>query len=892
MNFFRRSHNDDESTDSDESSHSEEATDDEAPEHEADAQEEDEECEAIESTPVNNSYNVHEEHSDSEDDESYETDDEEPKKRGWFGFLRGKKSESYDEESDEEEAVEPVEVDHSNKSPPVVNVDKPAVVEAEEEEIAQAIQRVQQRIADYRKKQANGVAAVEVMSDKLDEPVDADVKDVQNKNECARDVCLVDAIADEKEPESLNNETQESANDKVTELNDNMKVNATPTANENKPTLENNTQDEDDDPPSLSERRTLLSLAAEHNRVDVIKELLSMTDSISDRQSLLQGTEGTEFVPPPLHAAVAHGSIDAVACLLRMGADPSLRPMYDESNGEEGNYKKYHRRSAWELAFGSWIRMNEAESTKSKWFRFGSSKDNGGYVSKEGVRYKRIAGLNIPQAKLDGIHHAFTAEALRAIGSDEVDRLSQLIEAGMTPDIEVAGKTLKKWAGEMDAVASLALMMRGGFEEEEHDDEEEERDDTVQVTEGDDINADMTELDERLVGLSNKDIITLIHENESLIPALTCCRDDLAEETEMCQNILRDIQATGGKGGLTSHSLLDLVRSLKENRQDMEMSLAEWQRAWEEREDELDWFWEEAIGDELREEFSRNGVLDEVGEPLRAGMKPISVDATLQELNYRYNEANNRVATLRSSIASLAEESARYRDEIDNSGLSGALSLVRNLRSEVKELEEKISLAQAGESICRRKIELIQRRIGHPVNGDTEELQDFQLNEIAEKQNGEGRSHSPVNSCEPIESAVVSNHRVPTPEIFCSQTKVMQDGNANNNKTNLEKDTEAPILDDNTTESDDDDHSEEEAIASCSEGSVEDASSFEEDYEGVENAVDKVMHSEAHVEVENSEVADFDDSENDTRSVERSKSLSMKQSELRESGMSTAIVVR
>ena len=38
-------------------------------------------------------------------------------------------------------------------------------------------------------------------------------------------------------------------------------------------------------------------------------------------------TNKVVFVPPPLHAAVAHGSVNAASCLLRMGANPSIRPI-------------------------------------------------------------------------------------------------------------------------------------------------------------------------------------------------------------------------------------------------------------------------------------------------------------------------------------------------------------------------------------------------------------------------------------------------------------------------------------------------------------------------------------------------------------------------------------
>ena len=217
--------------------------------------------------------------------------------------------------------------------------------------------------------------------------------------------------------------------------------------------------------------------------------------------------------------------------------------------------------------------------------------------------------------------------------------------------------------------------------------------------------------DERLVGLSSKDILMLIQENENLILALTTCRDDLAEEASACQNILRDVQASGGRGGLSSQSLLDLVHSLKEKRRDLEESVKNWQHAWEEREDELDFFWEEVLNDEWREHLSQSGILDNVSDT--STMMPMSPNASLDDLTRRFCEFDNRVNTLRESIASLADECARYQAEVERAGMSGALSLTKSLREELKEMESQLSEAKSGEAMCRRKLELIQERLNN-----------------------------------------------------------------------------------------------------------------------------------------------------------------------------------
>ena len=53
------------------------------------------------------------------------------------------------------------------------------------------------------------------------------------------------------------------------------------------------------------------------------------------------------FVPPPIHTVMDHVSAHAASYLLRMGADPRVRPKLDEDNffGKEstGKYAHYHK---------------------------------------------------------------------------------------------------------------------------------------------------------------------------------------------------------------------------------------------------------------------------------------------------------------------------------------------------------------------------------------------------------------------------------------------------------------------------------------------------------------------------------------------------------------------
>ncbi|KAL3763117.1 hypothetical protein ACHAW5_010747 [Stephanodiscus triporus] len=275
----------------------------------------------------------------------------------------------------------------------------------------------------------------------------------------------------------------------------------------------------------------------------------------------------------------------------------------------------------------------------------------------------------------------------------------------------MAGKTLLDWAGDMDArdcrefLSTLRSSEGNGGEI------------AIKKIEECNISARQSPVvhDARLSGLTLGDIHMLVYENLNLIPHLTACRDDLAMETSICQSIL------SGGGSLSSHSLLELVRALKDQRARAKDSCAAWHAAWEEREDELDFFWEEVLDDGLREELGV--ILDQVQEE-EGGMMSSSIvndpqqnkddDATMDERRVaidNFIDVESRVKALRASIASLAEESAKYIVEIERHGMSGALSLTKSLRGEVKEWEKKMHLARVGEGLCRRKIDIIKQRI-------------------------------------------------------------------------------------------------------------------------------------------------------------------------------------
>ena len=843
-------------------------------------------------------------HSDDDSEYTYVTDDEEEdelaaksssNKKGWFSFLRRKdhhddeeedddaSEDSYESEDNEEEEMEGGS-DHESvvsETAPVTDADQHSTAASSSEEeddedildqidkynppptnnneeetedesilMAQAIQRVQQRIQShggniYNALETKDQQLVDSLRGVKDESVIREVvgramdrEEEIEKKELKQVVDLEQKVKEEEEvlhEDLINDKAEETSTSKQPFIEHGVCVENNEVApnysrsngaagngvkmmngegykEDEKHTLkdgrdenearDDQTNDEDDDDddddeeeegPTLEEQRSLLSLAAEHDRVDVIKELLSISQDDDVNSSLLLGFSSANekanendatnnnvmFVPPPLHAAIAHGSVNAASCLLRMGADPSIRPIVPtpylsrnyqpsptstatrsrNSMEEDRNYKKYHEMSAWELAFGKIVvleddsddddmegKEEEEVTEKRGWFGFGGGGQKEGEddiiieqeqdVNGKNRIVRRRQPLNIAPNKLEGIRHAFTAEALRAIGADEVERLKQLLDSGMDSEMEVAGKSLVSWAVEMEADRCCDLLrvdeINADDEVSPPDSEEfsPKADSAKEVDQNQPLPKPPAKVDqqpvpsihdERLAGLSPKDILTLIQENENLIPALTACRDDLAEETSACQNILRDVQASGGRAGLSSRSLLDLVHSLKEKRRDLEESVKGWQRAWEEREDELDFFWEEVLNDEWREHMAQSGILERVSDKA-AFVMDAENDTSLAYLTRRFCEVDNRVNTLRSSIASLADECSKYQAEVERMGMSGALSLTKSLRVELKEMESQLADAKSGEEMCRRKIELIQEQLTNSTrDGSTEE---------------------------------------------------------------------------------------------------------------------------------------------------------------------------
>jgi Ankyrin repeat len=466
---------------------------------------------------------------------------------------------------------------------------------------------------------------------------------------------------------------------------------------------------------SKAEKRSLLALAAEHDRVDILQAILSEDSgsgseagAAADREELLHGGI------PPLHIAVSYGSVNATNFLLRNGADPSIRPnvaalleaqkkQSDASPLDVPNMRRFDDVSAWELAFGDG--SSDPQQGKSGWTLFGNgSSSNVDLDKSEGSASRRrrrtIQALtSIAPSKREGIRHAFTAEALRCIGSDEVDRLKQLVNAGMPTNIDIGGKDLLEWCVELGAQKCQELLQppsaseRGGsgYGQPAHPSPLEKRGSIV-IDRGE---------PESVTQLSNR-----LDELESLSQALSVSLDGLAEEVSVCNGLLL---MGGGASALASH-----VRSLKATKEGRFAELERMEAAWENAEDELAYWIREGRPDAARiaaEVVTRPVDKLRRQSSLATATTPEEQEAQQRQLKAQVAASEHKIRKLRASIADLSEVCSRDLAEVEKRGLSGGITLVRGLREELREIDFQLSEAKNGDATCRTKIRLIQSHI-------------------------------------------------------------------------------------------------------------------------------------------------------------------------------------
>lgn len=503
-------------------------------------------------------------------------------------------------------------------------------------------------------------------------------------------------------------------------------------------------EEAEDTVTSIEEKHSLLALAAEHDRVDILQSIVTP----EDKEVLLNNPNA-----PPLHVAISFGSTNATTCLLRLGANPALRPVSE--------HKKINGRTAWELAFGGTIvAPKEKENSPDKKEEAKAT----GWFSPTKINSNVIKPVDMAPSKREGIRHAFTAEALRSIGADDVERLLQLLESGMPADTDIGGnKDIAGWCREMGATQCLKAIV---VEEEKPvkptDEEKESKGEaetsetaeaTVVISDAGDVSeaargasgetgdaseeptttADVTRQKEAapatpvkneeprvkteespmqsspIVRRMSSDVNdperlhNRLEEMHTLAVGLSTYLDNLAEEVSVCHGLLL---MGNGASALASH-----VRSLREQQEFLRTDLEDRTDQWESTEGELGAYMRryKVNGGDSAALFREITTKSNISKSSSFNRR-LSTDDPVQ-LRAQLGASENKIRKLRASIADMSEESETAMKEVEKRGLSGGIQLVRKLREQIRELEFQVSEAKSGEALCRAKLQQLQQQM-------------------------------------------------------------------------------------------------------------------------------------------------------------------------------------
>jgi hypothetical protein len=571
---------------------------------------------------------------------------------------------------------------------------------------------------------------------RADQSTDNHSRESNNEDEDDEDISLIDVSSG---VDTLSDDLFESSSEEEEENDDSQQPSPDPNKIQHSQSLDDATTDEDDDdevPTSFWEKQSLLILAAEHDRVDILNGILTGQDE--DKERLMNSGI------PPLHLSITFGSVNATVALLRMGADPSVRPIIEEvlkeqkeqpedSKVEIPHIQRFDGASAWELAFGnkSYHDVQKYKNSKS-WSLFGSStsslegSSNNKAPKKPPQSARIIKPVDMPPSKREGVRHAFTAEALRTVGSDEVERLKQLVDSGMPATIDIGGKDLYGWAVEMGALKCEELLRPSEAAKYGKQEKEDQVEDSV-VT-GGNAQTLATSTSEKILEHQGSSFVVhrpteetvpelnnRLDELESLSAALSSCLDNLAEEVSVCHGLLL---MGGGATALASH-----VKSLKALKEQKLAHLEEAQAECQDLGRELTDLVHSSgkIGSEIAEtpafKLFKTVVLTTDGNDSEASEqhgKASTVNANemvRKSLVAQIAASENKIRKLRASIADLSEENARDMQEVERRGLQGGITLVRGLREDVRDIDFHLGEFRSTKMEYKTKINMIRARV-------------------------------------------------------------------------------------------------------------------------------------------------------------------------------------
>jgi len=457
----------------------------------------------------------------------------------------------------------------------------------------------------------------------------------------------------------------------------------------------------------------LLALAAEHDRVDILQDLIQRAKDhfqldhatshkatneyilnqclATKTSSSLSSEEETEkkypdpFIPP-LHIAISSGSVHASTCLLRMGADPSIRPVIgvfiggenvvdedredDNKAGvedavskediQEGKEKKIERSMDEEIDDDDESSEEEEDEYDSDDYEeyyeeyYSDEEDVSSHKQEETQKviqtqptlqkdgkenssnsqllemqkvsesvelfvpeewnalrkyhnvtaYELLQNTTLPKNKKRGIEHAFFAEALRAIGSEDASRLRSLLQSGMKAGNEADEenddsdeKTLLEWAMDMneDNPKSKCVLLLKHWGLSVNDEKEEDvkilsepKESTKESTSSSQAIQSTTEIETSSLpphspsAFRVKTLQRKIEESQSLALSLTPILNDLMHENKICQTlIIGPSSETNGVSPLVTH-----VKTMKALIAQKEVEFQQYHTLWENAYDE------------------------------------------------------------------------------------------------------------------------------------------------------------------------------------------------------------------------------------------------------------------------------------------------------------------
>jgi hypothetical protein len=518
--------------------------------------------------------------------------------------------------------------------------------------------------------------------------------------------------------------------------------------------IEKEQEGDDAAPQNLQDLYSLFLLAIEADRVDILQELLQSTSNTdpgtrellinpvmtlsNDTDAAVESTYCCTSIPP-LHIAVSYGSMNAINYLLRVGANPAVRPdvglMIQQADAAAKQVKdpnhissvfmldvphiqKYDQLTAWELAFGldsTSSAVTPELQKKSSWL-FGN-----------GSSSKSNSASSLPPLKRESIRHAFLAEAIRCISNDDIERLRQLLDAGMpSGDVSDPSSSLLKWCTDFHAAQCLNYL-QPLLNPPSNDNPEL----SSPTSEGTSTSASQPSARKLFLESGGSSLVALQNrrnELDALCRSLSLCLDNVAEEVSVGAGLL--LQASGAQA-LASH-----VRSVKHQRQQMLDEYERYQDAYQNSLDELVYYIQQyqnqngmryppvddapGIHEWWSEHMGKSDGPSKIvpQSTAKSPSVPSEPDASLlededeqrhrQQIITQIMMCENKIRMLRAAIADLSDENVRNLEEIERRGLMGGIDYIRTLREEMREVEYLIQELKQLDVDCRTKIRTLQ----------------------------------------------------------------------------------------------------------------------------------------------------------------------------------------